>query len=302
MQTYFLNGFLLAIIGTALFSLKSIFIKFLYLEGLDSDSVITMRMAIALPIYLMIFFWLQKKQPSTEYKSHLPMIAFLGFIGYFLSSWLDLKGLEYISAQLERLTLFTYPIMVAVLGALFFKTPLTRYIVYSLLMTYIGLLFVFVEELKFSGENTVLGTTLVFLAATSFAFYVLLGKKVISQVGSQVFTSLAMSISSVFVLVYFATFHDFSTLEITHEAWFWLFMLAIFSTVVPSYMIAEAIHQIGPAKTGIVGALGPVMTMGFAVWLLSEPFTLFHLIGLVLVVAGVSILSKDKSKPSSKAP
>ncbi|MGE4499789.1 MAG: DMT family transporter [Hydrogenovibrio sp.] len=296
MNRIYFNGFLLAIVGTALFSLKSIFIKFLYLEGLDTDSVITLRMAIALPIYLTIFFWQQKKKPNTEYKHHLPMIAFLGFIGYFLSSWLDLKGLEMVSAQLERLTLFTYPIMVAILGALFFKTPLTRYIVLSLAMTYTGVVFVFVEELRFSGHNTTLGTTLVFLAATSFAFYVLFGKKVIAQVGSQVFTSLAMSISSLFVLVYFGILHDFMSIEISSEAWFWLFMLAIFSTVVPSYMIAESIHKIGPAKTGIIGALGPVMTMGFAVWLLGEPFTLFHFTGLILVVIGVSILSKDRNR------
>ncbi|WP_324187575.1 DMT family transporter [Thiomicrorhabdus heinhorstiae] len=287
-------GFMLAVFGTALFSLKSIFIKFLYAEGLNTDSVITLRMAISLPIYLGIFIWLQKRSDDRSYRSFLPMIAFLGFIGYFLSSWLDLKGLEMISAQLERLTLFTYPIMVAILGAIFFKTPLSRAVIWSLLMTYSGLMLVFVEELNFSGEDTVFGTLMVFLAALSFSFYVLFGKQVISKIGSQMFTSLAMSISSVFVLLYFGLFHDFSQLDVSSKAWFWLVMLAVFSTVVPSYMIAEAIHKIGPAQTGIIGSLGPVMTMGMAVWLLHEPFTSYHLAGLLLVVFGVGILTKAK--------
>ncbi|WP_319379775.1 DMT family transporter [Thiomicrorhabdus sp.] len=287
-------GFLLAVFGTALFSLKSIFIKFLYAEGLNTDSVITLRMAISLPIYLGIFFWLQFNSTDRRYRNHLPMIAFLGFIGYFLSSWLDLKGLEMISAQLERLTLFTYPIMVAFLGALFFKTPLTRGLIWSLVLTYSGLMLVFVEELNFSGEETFLGTTMVFLAALSFSFYVLFGKQVISKVGSQVFTSLAMSISSLFVLLYFSLFHDFDQLEVSAVAWFWLVMLAVFSTVVPSYMIAEAIHRIGPAHTGIIGSLGPVMTMGMAVWLLHEPFTPYHLAGLLLVLLGVGMLTRSK--------
>jgi len=295
----FFMGFSLAIVGTALFSLKSIFIKFLYLEGLNADSVLMLRMAIALPIYLVIFYWLMTKPHSTEYKNHLPMIVFLGFIGYFLSSWLDLKGLEYISAQLERLTLFTYPILVAVLGAIFFKTPLTRKIIASLVLTYLGLWIVFTKELTFTGEDTPIGTLLVFLAALSFSFYVLFGKKIITQVGSQIFTSLAMSISSVFVLVYFGLFHDFSSLTITESAWFWLVMLALFSTVIPSYMIAEAIHKIGPAQTGIIGSLGPVMTMGLAIWLLHEPFTIYHLVGLVLVVLGVSLLTLKKEKNAS---
>lgn len=292
----FFMGFSLAVIGTALFSLKSIFIKFLYMEGLNTDSVLMLRMAIALPIYLVILFWLLKNGANQAYRNHLPMIIFLGFIGYFLSSWLDLKGLEYISAQLERLTLFTYPILVALLGALFFKTPLTKKIIGALVMTYLGLWLVFVKELEYTGSDTGLGTLLVFLAALSFSLYVLFGKKIISQVGSQVFTSLAMSISSIFVLLYFAVFRDFSALAVTNEAWFWLFMLAIFSTVIPSFMIAEAIHKIGPAQTGIIGSLGPVMTMGLAIWLLHEPFTLYHLTGLVLVVLGVSLLTIRKDK------
>ncbi len=241
-------GFLLAMIGTGLFSLKSIFIKLSYAEGLDTDSVLMLRMAIALPIYSLILAYLFKTREAPEnLNSKWLKIAFLGFIGYYLSSWFDLKGLEMITAQLERLTLFTYPIMVAILGALFFKTPLTRKIIISLVVTYAGLWIVFYQELSFSGENVALGTFLVAMAALSFSFYVLFGKKEIKEIGSLWFTGLAMSISSVFVLIHFAIFQDFSDLVVTNMAWLWLFLLAVFSTVIPSFMISEAIHKIGPA-------------------------------------------------------
>ncbi len=285
-------GFLLAIIGTALFSLKSIFIKLAYAEGLDTDSVLMLRMAISLPIYLGILWWLAKTSATPDNLAGKWLkITFLGFIGYYLSSWFDLKGLEMISAQLERLTLFTYPIMVAILGALFFKTPLTRKIVIALIITYSGLWIVFYQELNFSGENVVLGTLLVAMAALSFSFYVLFGKQEIKQIGSLWFTGLAMSISSVFVLIHFAVFNDYSDLSVTSMAWVWLFLLAVISTVIPSFMISEAIHRIGPAQTGIIGSLGPIMTMGLAIWILSEPFTLWHAMGMLLVIGGVSFLS-----------
>ncbi|NPA72188.1 MAG: EamA family transporter, partial [Gammaproteobacteria bacterium] len=191
-------GFILAIVGTALFSLKSIFIKLAYVEGLNADSVLMLRMAIALPIYLIILAWLIKQytQPDTGSKGIIPTlttITLLGFIGYYLSSWLDLKGLEMISAQLERLTLFTYPMLVAILGALFFKTPITRKILYALVISYSGLLMVFLEESTLAGDEVSLGTLLVFLAALSFSFYVLFGKPLIHQVGSLWFTSIAMT-------------------------------------------------------------------------------------------------------------
>lgn len=296
----FAIGLWLAILGTALFSIKSIFIKLAYLEGLDADSVLMLRMAVALPIYLLILAWLWQTQTKPDQlSSKLLKITFLGFIGYYLSSWLDLKGLEQISAQLERLTLFTYPIMVAILGALFFKTPLTRRIILSLSITYSGLWLVFYKELSLSGEQVMWGTFWVFLAALSFSFYVLLSKKVIHEIGSRWFTSLAMSVSSLFVLCHFMLLHDFSQLEITKMAWFWVTLLAIVSTVIPSFMITEAIHRIGPAQTGIVGSLGPIFTLVFAVWLLNEPFTMWHFGGLVLVVSGVMLLSRNPKQAAS---
>ena len=297
---YLLIGFLLAIFGTALFSVKSIFIKLAYAEGLDADSVLMLRMAIALPIYLVIMVWLFKSKPSPNLQGKLLKITFLGFIGYYLSSWLDLKGLEMISAQLERLTLFTYPIMVSLLGALFFKTPITRKLLGALILTYGGLVIAFYQELGFSGENTGLGTLLVFLAALSFSFYVLFGKKLIHQVGSLWFTSLAMAISSGFVLVHYLLFKDFSDLHVTQMGWLWLALLATVSTVIPSFMISEAIGRIGPAQTGVVGTLGPMVTIVLAVWILQEPFGLWQAIGLVLVLSGVSWLSYQPKKADLK--
>ena len=290
-------GLFLAIIGTGLFSLKSIFIKLAYAEGLNTDSVLMLRMAIALPIYLGVLFWLANNQNVPDnLSSKWLKIAFLGFIGYYLSSWFDLKGLEYISAQLERLTLFTYPIMVALLGALFFKTPLTRKIILSLFITYFGLWIVFYKELTLTGDNVPLGTLLVALAALSFSFYVLFGKKEIHNMGSVWFTGLAMSVSSIFVLIHFSIFNNYADLQISNMAWLWLALLALFSTVIPSFMISEAIHRIGPTQTGIVGSLGPIMTMGLAIWILNEPFTIWHAIGMLFVVGGVSFLSYDSKK------
>ncbi len=129
-QQKFSLGLLLAFLGTFLFALKSIFIKLAYFEGLNSNVVLMLRMAIALPIYLGILsyiFW-KKDQSKVLAQTTLFSIVGLGFIGYFLASLLDLKGLETISAGLERLTLFTYPIFIAILGAIYITPkPLTTF-------------------------------------------------------------------------------------------------------------------------------------------------------------------------------
>ena len=290
-------GFMLAFVGTALFSFKSIFIKLSYAEGLNTASVLMLRMLISLPIYLAIigYLWRQPNAPKSTIRDNAFFIVFLGFIGYFLSSWLDLKGLEYITAGLERLTLFTYPIFVALLGALFFKTPLNRHIVITLVLTYAGIWLIFSQEAIDNSGDTKLGVLLVALAALSYSFYVLFGKGLIHKIGSTWFTALAMTVSSVFVMAYYAVALDWATLVITPAAWFWVACLALVSTVIPSFMISEAIARLGSAQTGIVGTLGPVITIILAIVILGEPFTLFHLAGITLVIGGVLLLTLRKT-------
>lgn len=291
-----LIGFILAIFGTLLFSLKSIFIKFLYKQGLDADVVLVLRMALALPIYVIILTWLLRHKTSrTELNSStLGSIFLLGFLGYYLASLLDLMGLELISAQLERLSLFTYPFMVAVIGYFLFNEGLTRRLVLALIISYSGLFLVMGQELQLTGNNVVQGVSLVLASALSFAFYVLLSRPFIKQLGSKLFTSIAMIASSIFGLIHGMIILDFSQLAVTSSAWLWLTMLVIFSTVIPSFMMTEAIHRIGPAQTGIVGMLGPIFTIGLAVYLLGEPFTLIIAAGVLLVIIGVMSLMVHK--------
>lgn len=292
-QPQILLGFFYAFIGTALFSLKSIFIKLAYEQGLETNSVLMLRMAISLPIYLAILVYLisRKDMPKEAIKQNALWIVFLGFIGYFLSSWLDLKGLEYISAGLERLTLFTYPIFTALLGALFFKIPIDKKLLLTLVLTYLGLWIIFKQEAIHDNHDTLIGVILVLLAALSFSLYVLIGKKMIDAIGSLWFTSLAMCISSVFVLVYYALFFHWSVLIISSWAWVYIICLALISTVIPSFMISEAIAKVGSAKTGIIGMAGPILTILLAVIILDEMFTFDHMIGTILVILGIMLLT-----------
>lgn len=290
-------GFALATFGTLLFSLKSIFIKFLYQQGLDADSVLVLRMGLSLPIYLGILFWLLQYQIKSSALNFpiLRSIFALGFFGYYLASLLDLKGLELITAQLERLSLFTYPFMVAVIGFFLFKEPFTRRLAVSLVITYSGLWLVMGQELQITGNNVLLGVALVLASALSFSLYVLFSKGFIKQLGSPLFTSLAMIASSIFGLVHGMIVLDCATLTISDSAWLWLVMLVVFSTVIPSFMMTEAIHRIGPAQTGVVGMLGPIFTIVLAVYLLGEPFTFTIALGGLMILFSVMSLVLKKA-------
>jgi len=286
-------GLLLAIVGTALFALKSIFIKFAYQAGIDTVTLLTLRMLIALPFYVLILVWLLNKENITPPSSkQLLQIMGLGFLGYYLASYLDMAGLNYISAQLERLTLYTYPIMTTLLGWLILKEMITRKIIAALLLTYSGIILLYQHEALQIGFDAHLGVALVAAAALSFSLYVVLGKALILSVGSRLFTALAMIASSLFVVVHFFWLYPLEQLWVSAEIFMYAFLLATVSTLIPSFMLAEAIARIGATRTSILGTAGPVFTIILAVFLLDEAFGWLHLVGLLLVISGVSLLGK----------
>ena len=204
-------------------------------------------------------------------------------------------GLELITAQLERLSLFTYPFLVAIIGFFLFNEAITKRLIIALIITYLGLWIVMGQELKLTGNNVLEGVSFVLASALSFAFYVLFSKSFIKRLGSLLFTSIAMIASSIFGLIHGIVVIDWSSLVISHSSWLWLSLLVIFSTVLPSFMMTEAIHRIGPAQSGVVGMLGPIFTIFLAIYLLNEPFTYTISLGILMVLLGVmSLVMKNK--------
>ncbi|MDT0594926.1 DMT family transporter [Glaciecola petra] len=281
-----------------MFSLKPILIKYAYELGLNSEQVIALRMIIAMPFYLSlaIYFWVKKQDKRVTYKAWIWKISGLGVLGYFIASYLDLLGLQYISAQLERVVLFCFPTIVVVLSYFIFKTKLPKNIWLLLAMSYAGILIIFGHDLKTLGDEVLLGTFLVFISAVAFAIYVVFSKAIITQVGSQMFTSIAMLAASVVILVYFVATQPIQSLFVNIEQFAVVASVAIFCTVIPSLLVAEGIHRIGPERTSIVGTSGPAITSVLAVFLLDEAFTGYHGLGLALIMASIGLMIKPEKK------
>lgn len=298
-----LPGILMALAGTFMFSLKPILIKYAYAAGLSSEQVITLRMVFAIPFYLgvVIFFWCKEHTKRSLYIQQLLPVAVLGVLGYFIASYLDLLGLQFISAQLERVVLFCFPTIVVVMSYFFFKTQLPKNIWLLLGMSYAGILLIFGHDLSTLGADVAKGTALVFLSAVAFAIYVLWSKPLITKIGSQVFTSLAMLSASAAIFIFFMATEELNSLIVPKQSYLIVAALAFFCTVIPSLLVAEAVHKIGPERTSIVGTSGPAITSVLAVLLLNEAFTLYHAAGLCLIMLAVGLMMK-KPKAAVEAP
>ncbi|HBR96472.1 MAG TPA: EamA family transporter [Gammaproteobacteria bacterium] len=290
------HGYAFAIGGMFLFSLKPILVKLAYVHAVDNVTLMTLRMGMSLPIYLAIGAWLlwQRRVDISATRSALAAILGTGLLGYYGASYLDLTGLQYVSAQLERLILFAYPSLAVMIGYGLFGTPITRPVVIALVMTYCGIAVLFVHDVQLGGATQYLGGGLIFASALLFAFYLVLSKPYIAKVGSQVFTCVAMCASSAAIVVHFLAVRDVADLQQPTPVYVIALIMAFFSTVLPSFFIAEAIHRIGVNATSIIGASGAVTTSLLAVGILGEPFTLNHVAALVLVTSGIVWLGRHR--------
>lgn len=293
--TPFAFGVTLAIAGTFLFALKSIFIKLAFAAGATPTLLLTVRMLFALPFYVVVLWHFRRAQQSRTLPSGVVAKSLvLGFLGYYLASYLDLSGLALISAQLERLTLFTYPAMVAVLAALFLKEQLTRRIVAAISLSYAGVVLMYSgEQAVASSANLGWGVALVIGSALSYSLYILFAKPTIQQIGSGQFTSLAMIGSTCFVVIHFLCTQHWSEFFAAQPiVYLYGIVLAFVCTVLPSFMINEAIARIGATRTTVIGTVGPVLTMLLAIVVLDESSSIQHVAGMTIAIYGVSLVAR----------
>lgn len=292
-------GILIVLLGNVLFSAKAIFAKLIYQYDVDPTTLLTLRMAFSLPIYLVVAIISRRRKPDLQIsKKDWVNLLIFAFLGYYGASLLNFMGLLYITAGLERLILFSYPTMVVVLGAIFYKVPITSRQVLALVLTYFGIAIVFIPALPEAGPGFALGTALVFGSALSFAIYLIRVGKYIQRLGTGLYTSYVMVLATGMIFVHFLLTRDFSALVLPWKVYGLFLMLAIFSTVIPVFLISEGIRRIGASDTSIVASVGPVATIVLANIFLSEPITGIQIFGTAFVLAGVWFVSRAKEPPA----
>ncbi|MBX2848761.1 MAG: DMT family transporter [Acidiferrobacterales bacterium] len=287
-------GFLFAIGSAALFAIRPVFVKLVYAQGVDSTTLIALRMLFSVPIYLLLLAYFMR---SSERRSRLTIknilqIAGVGMLGYYAASFIDLLGLQYVTAQLGRMILYTYPTFVVLIGAAFFDKAITLRTVFSLILTYLGIAVIFGHDLTAFGPDVIKGALFITASAIIFSFYLLNSKSLIEEVGSRVFTCIALIGASIGIFIHFFITHSFA-IEANNRALGLIFLIAIFCTVIPTFFTTAAVARIGADRTGIIATVGPAFTSLFAVIILSESFTVFHVVGILLTILGVFILNRE---------
>ncbi len=309
-------GYVFAVVGTILFSMKAILVKLIYqptahlaANELDAITIMAIRLGVCAPFYLGIFWYISRRRkaeglPAAKLGDIL-LAAMLGMLGYYICAWLDIQGLKYITSQLERLLLFTYPIFVFVFGAMFFGKPLTKGALIAIVLAYAGIGVIFTGGDIAIGSNVPLGSIMILSCAAAFALFQLFAKPMIERLGSPLFTCCAMLGAGAMIFAHFLTENIAagqlsSALNLPSRVWLLGLALAFFSTLLPSFMVNIALARIGPQATSALGMISPIATIILAIWWLGEPFGLIDALGTALTLLGIGLYTWLDRRPKSR--
>lgn len=290
-------GVMLVFIGAVCFSTKGIFAKLAFRYHVDGLQILTLRMLFALPFYIVILGKEYRKPHPAIVKSDWINILVLGLIGYYLAALFDFLGLQYVSASLERNIIFTYPTFVLIMGRFFYRRKIHSVQMLAVLVCYLGILIAFYsDKAAYDSDNLVKGTIFVLLSSVTYALYLVRSDKLIKNIGTIRFTCISMIVSGLAVLVHYFVVHGWNIFGFSAPVYFLGIGVAVIGTVLPSFLMTKGIELIGSSNMAIVASIGPIATIFFCYFILHESFTLYHLAGTILVLAGVIIISVRGNK------
>lgn len=323
-----LEGLLCAVAGAVAFSGKAVLAKMMYRLGADAISVVGMRMAMSLPLFMLMIWWSSRAgtpgNPTspTSARRLVWQVIGLGFCGYYLASTLDFLGLQYISASLERAILYLNPTMVLVLSALFFRKPVQRSQWLAVGVAYVGVCIVWMHDwqaaLAVGAAATVhglsaieavsLGSVLIFGSALSYAVYLMGSGAMVQSYGSMWLVGRASAVACLLCVVQWGLTWWTTTGRIGDVAGLsWqVYALsainAVFCTVLPIWLVMQGVKRLGAATAAQVGMVGPLSTIWMAAWFLDEPVTASLLAGTAAILMGILLLARSPKETLASTP
>lgn len=284
----------MSIVGSVLFSAKGVVVKLHYRHQVDAMTVLALRMLFSLPFFAAVAWWQRRRQEPLAAHDRW-RILLLGLIGYYLSSYLDFIGLQYISAGLERLVLYLTPSFVLLMSVFLLKKRVSGIEWLALATCYGGTVLVFLHDAQQGGANVWVGGAFVLGSALFYAMYLLFSGELVQRVGTLRLVAYVMCISAVASVGQFLLLRPLSTLAQPAAVYQLSLLNAVFCTVLPVFITMMAIARVGAPVASLAGMIGPVSTLFLAHWILDEPITAIQLAGTALVLAGIYLLSTKKT-------
>lgn len=287
-----LKGTLCGIGAAVSYGMNPLGVLPLYADGINTNSVLFYRYGLAVGI-MALFMLIQRKSFFVTFKE-LCILLPLGVL-FVLSSLTLFESFHYMDAGVASTLLFVYPVLVAVMMAVFFKEKITAITVFSIILALSGIGLLYgggdTGTLSFTGVMFVLASSL------SYAIYIVVVNKSSLRMSSVKLTFYVMLFGLTVIIVYSLVGGEDACIQrlTTLRMWIFASILALFPTVISLILMVVAVHEIGSTPTAVMGALEPLTAVVLGVTLFNEAFTFRFAVGIILILSAVVMIVAGKS-------
>jgi drug/metabolite transporter (DMT)-like permease len=211
----------------------------------------------------------------------------LGAAGYSLQSGLYFLAIDRLAVSMVALLLYTYPVFVTVAAVALGRTQPSLRSGAALVIASTGLVLVLLAA--GTGAFDLVGALLALGAALTYTTYILVSDGIVGEVDPFALALLVLAGATVSFTVAGAVTGSVD-LALSGEAWLWLVLIALVSTVFAVSAFFAGLRRVGPSEAAILSTFEPPFTVALAFLVLGERLSVLQLVGGALVLAAVVLL------------
>ncbi|MDD3738028.1 MAG: DMT family transporter [Lentimicrobiaceae bacterium] len=278
------------------------------LRFIDAQTMVWFRFAFAATVLLLYFVFRKPNDLKNILKKFPPALLLAGIcLGFNYYGYA--KGLDYTSPSTTQVFIQMGPIMLAIVGVVFYKEKFNTKQLVGIIIAFCGLVLFYFNQLKVMvDESFNLGFLLIVFAAVSWVVYAINQKKLVKQYNTQLLNLFIYLIPALFYIPV-ANFSVFGNLNINQ----WLIMIFLGANTLLAYgFLAVALKHIEAYKVSIIITLNPIITVVVmsilyrmqVSWIQGEQLEPLSALGAILLLGG-AVMSiyysrlnfKDKKLP-----
>ncbi|GLR15138.1 permease [Chitinimonas prasina] len=285
-----LSGALLILLSALCFGVMPLFGRLAYAEGADTQAVLLLRFVIAGALLAVLMLLRRERWPRG--KLALGLLA-MGAVGYAGQAFSYFTALRYASASLTALLLYTFPVIVTLIAAVWLHEPLTRRKVVALLLASAGLALTVGDALSGSPVGIAFGLG----AALIYSVYIAVGTKLTPQAGALPSATVVMlggALTFLLVSLWQAPVMPRSPL-----GWAAIAAIGVMCSVLAALAFFAGLARVGASEAAMLSTFEPVVTVVLAACLLGERLSVSQCLGGAVIIAAVLLLAKS---PASGTP
>lgn len=255
-------------------------------EGLSIPTVLFFRFALAT---ILVWSVLAVRGELRLLSGRNLLVGFaLGAFGYAAMSGLYFVGLEFMTAGMVGIVLYTYPVFVLVLAAAFLDEVVDRQRIAALLVTLGGIALITGADPAAADPR---GVGIVLVAAVVYATYITVSRTTLEDVSAPTLTAHVLPAAALTFLVIGLATNSLSVPS-TGVGWGAVVGIAVVATAMPIFAFFAGLSRIGAGPASILSAVEPVVTVALGAAFLAEPVSVVVLVGGGLVLVGVVLVTR----------